>query len=108
VNFTAARPGIMVSADGKGLVSQPGAVLLVQAMRVTGLDRGLREALTPWRMPRAVHDPGKIVADLAAALALGGAAWPMLRCCVRSPGAGRGGGLGYGGVPAGQYAGRRR
>jgi Transposase DDE domain group 1 len=30
----------------------------------TGLDR--------WRAPRAVHDPGKIVADLAAAVALGG------------------------------------
>jgi len=32
---------MMVSADGKGLVSQAGAVLLVQAMRVTGLDRGV-------------------------------------------------------------------
>jgi Transposase DDE domain group 1 len=62
----------MVSADGKGLVSQAGAVLLVQAMRVTGLDRGLRQALGRWRAPRAVHDPGKIVADLAVALALGG------------------------------------
>ena len=30
------------------------------------------EALDRWRAPRAVHDPGKIVADLAAALALGG------------------------------------
>jgi hypothetical protein len=28
-----------------------------------------------------VHDPGKIVADLAVALALGGGAWPMSRCC---------------------------
>jgi hypothetical protein len=34
-----------VSAGGKGLVSQAGAVLLVQAMWVTGLDRSLREAL---------------------------------------------------------------
>jgi hypothetical protein len=41
-------------------------------MRVTGLGRGLPAALEPWRGPRAVHDPGKIVADLAAALALGG------------------------------------
>jgi Transposase DDE domain group 1 len=72
VNLTAARPRIMVSADGKGLVSQAGAVLLVQAMRVTGLDLGLREALGRWRAPRAVHDPGTIVADLAVAVALGG------------------------------------
>jgi hypothetical protein len=41
-------------------------------MRVTGLGRGLSEQLARWRAPRAVHDPGKIVADLAAALALGG------------------------------------
>jgi hypothetical protein len=41
-------------------------------MRVTGLGRGLSEGLARWRASRAVHDPGKIVADLAAALALGG------------------------------------
>jgi hypothetical protein len=61
-----------VSADGRGLVSQAGAVLLWETLRVTGLGRGLSAALEPWRPPRAVHDPGKIVADLAAALALGG------------------------------------
>jgi Transposase DDE domain group 1 len=63
---------VSVSADGKGLVSQAGAVLLWETLRVTGLGRGLSAALERWRAPRAVHDPGKIVADLAAALALGG------------------------------------
>ena len=63
---------VTVSADGRGLVSQAGAVLLWETMRVTGLGRGLSEGLARWRAPRAVHDPGKIVADLAAALALGG------------------------------------
>jgi Transposase DDE domain group 1 len=63
---------VTVSADGRSLVSQAGAVLLWETMRVTGLGRGLSAALEPWRAPRAVHDPGKIVADLAAALALGG------------------------------------
>ena len=62
----------MVSADGRGLVSQAGAVLLWETMRVTGLGRGLSTGLDRWRAPRAVHDPGKIVADLAAAVALGG------------------------------------
>jgi len=61
-----------VSADGRGLVSQAGAILLWETMRVTGLSRSLPESLARWRAPRAVHDPGKIVADLAAALALGG------------------------------------
>ena len=63
---------VSVSADGRGLVSQAGAVLLWETMRVTGLGRGLSDGLARWRAPRAVHDPGKIVADLAAAVALGG------------------------------------
>jgi len=36
VNNTARRPKIMVSADGQGLVSQSGALLLAEAARVTG------------------------------------------------------------------------
>jgi DDE family transposase len=63
---------VTVSADGRGLVSQAGAVLLWETMRVTGLTRSLSQGLARWRAPRAVHDPGKIVADLAAAVALGG------------------------------------
>jgi Transposase DDE domain group 1 len=63
---------VTVSGDGRGLVSQAGAVLLWETLRVTGLGRGLSQVLEPWRAPRAVHDPGKIIADLAAALALGG------------------------------------
>ena len=61
-----------MSADGRGLVSQAGAVLLWETMRVTGLGRGLSDGLERWRAPRAVHDPGKVIADLAAAVALGG------------------------------------
>jgi hypothetical protein len=61
-----------VTADGRGLVSQAGAVLLWESMRVIGLGRGLSQGLSRWRAPRAVHDPGKVVADLAAAVALGG------------------------------------
>ncbi len=62
----------MVSADGRGLMSQAGSVLLWETMRVTGLGRGLSQGLARWRAPRAVHDPGKVIADLAAAVALGG------------------------------------
>jgi hypothetical protein len=61
-----------VSADGAGVVSQAGGLLLTRALRVTGLDCGLEAALDRWRAPRAVHSPGKIVTDLAVALALGG------------------------------------
>lgn len=46
--------------------------LLAQTARVSGLDEAMSAALEPWRKPRAVHDPGKIVIDLAVALAVGG------------------------------------
>jgi hypothetical protein len=72
VNNSARAARVLVSADGRGLVSQAGTVLLWETMRVTGLARGLSGGLARWRAPRAVHDPEKIVADLAAAVALGG------------------------------------
>ncbi len=62
----------MVSADGTGIVSQAGGLLLTQAVEVVGLGRGLEGALERWRPARAVHSPGKIVTDLVVALALGG------------------------------------
>jgi hypothetical protein len=62
----------MVSADGTGIISQAGGLLLTRTLRVTGLDRGLGAALERWPPARAAHSPGKIVTDLAVALALGG------------------------------------
>lgn len=54
------------------MVSQAGAVLLVETVRKTGLDTAISAALAPWRKPRALHDPGKILLDVALAVALGG------------------------------------
>lgn len=54
------------------MVSQAGAVLLVETVRKIGLDREISAALAPWRRLRAVHDPGKILLDVALAVALGG------------------------------------
>lgn len=61
-----------VTADGAGLVSQAGGLLLVETARVSGLTAGLARELRRWRRPRAIHDPGKLVLDLGASLALGG------------------------------------
>ena len=69
---TVSRSKITVSADGRGLVSQAGVLLLAETLRVTGLGEGLSGALARWRAPRAVHDPGKILTDLVMTLALGG------------------------------------
>ncbi|MET9245620.1 IS1380 family transposase [Nonomuraea sp. NPDC003709] len=56
----------------RGLLSHAGALLLLQTLRVTGLNRALSAQLERWRPERAMHDPGKIVADLAVSLAMGG------------------------------------
>ncbi|WP_449063362.1 IS1380 family transposase [Planomonospora algeriensis] len=69
---TASHRKITVSADGSGLVSHTGALLLLETLRVTGLDHALSKHLQRWRPARAIHDPGKTIADLALTLALGG------------------------------------
>jgi len=51
VKNSARTARVMVSADGRGLVSQAGAVLLWETMRVTGLGRGLSTGLDRWRAP---------------------------------------------------------
>ncbi|MFC9914991.1 IS1380 family transposase [Streptomyces sp. NPDC127197] len=65
-------PRVRVEGSGRGVVTQAGAVLLVETVRKTGLDAVISAALAPWRKPRAVHDPGKILLDVVLAVALGG------------------------------------
>jgi hypothetical protein len=72
VKRTQWRPWLSVIAGGGSLICSAGGVLLAQTGRVCGLERALSAALRPWRLPLAVHDPGKVVADLAIAVALGG------------------------------------
>jgi hypothetical protein len=66
------RPWLSVITFGESLVSHAGGSLLVATARVTGLSSELCRRLGPWQGPWAVHDPGKIVLDLAVAVALGG------------------------------------
>ena len=68
----ALRPWLAVIAGGASLVSHAGATLLVETARRSGLAKELSSRLGHWRRPLAVHDPGKIVLDLAVAVALGG------------------------------------
>jgi hypothetical protein len=46
VKNTARHPKIAVSADGEGLVSQAGVLLLAEAAGATGLDQGLSGGAT--------------------------------------------------------------
>jgi Transposase DDE domain group 1 len=65
-------PRSRVEVGDSGVVSHAGGVLLTAAVGRVGLDEALSKALTPWRKPHAVHDPAKVVLDLAVTLALGG------------------------------------
>jgi Transposase DDE domain group 1 len=65
-------PWLSVIVGGESLVSHAGGSLLVATARGAGLSRELSARLGPWRRPLAIHDPGKIVLDLAVAVALGG------------------------------------
>ncbi len=65
-------PRVRVDAAGAGVVSQAGGVALVDTVRASGVDAALSEGLARWRKSTAVHDPAKVVLDLAVALALGG------------------------------------
>ena len=69
---TGLYPGVQVDAAACGVVSQAGGVALLETARVSGLDRLLSVGLEPWRAPRSVHDPAKVLLDLAVTLALGG------------------------------------
>jgi hypothetical protein len=56
----------------ESLVSSAGGVLLRRTIAISGLGRSLSSALSPWASGRAVHDPGKVLLDVATAVALGG------------------------------------
>lgn len=80
------RPWLSVITGGASLVSHSGATLLVETARRSGLAKELSQRLGPWRRPLAIHDPGKIVGDLAMAVALGGDAAADIAVLRAQPG----------------------
>ena len=76
-------PRVHTDTSGSAAVGQAGGVLLTETVRACGLGESLSAALAPWGKPLAVHDPAKVVLDLALSLALGGdclADVAVLRC----------------------------
>ena len=71
-HITGFYPRLQVDTARCSAAGQAGGVLLTETIRTSGLGAGLSAALSPWRKPAAVHDPAKIVLDLALTLALGG------------------------------------
>ena len=71
---TSSRPRLSVTTDGRGVVSHAGSRLLTDLAEVTGLTTGFTETLAGLRERRSVHDPGRVLTDLAVMLADGGEA----------------------------------
>jgi hypothetical protein len=63
---------LQVVADAEGLTSRAGSVLVAGVADRVGLTAGLSEALAGLRERRSRHDPGRVLRDLALALADGG------------------------------------
>ncbi len=69
---TGPYPALRVDGGGSSVVPHAGATLLLRTAQTVGLPAVLSKALAPWRKPLAIHDPAKIVLDLAVSLAIGG------------------------------------
>ena len=70
VRITGWLKGLQVTADGTGIVSHAGVALIRALADNTGLTAGLSKALATDRL--LVHDRGRVLADLACAIADGG------------------------------------
>lgn len=76
-------PAVGVEPGGVPAVGLAGVRLLTETSRVTGLGNEISRALSAWRRTWSVHDPGKVMADLAVCVALGGRCLSdlsLLRC----------------------------
>ena len=65
MNATGLYPRLHVDTATSPAVGQAGGVLLTQTITTTGLGTALSQALSPWRKPLAIHDPAKVILDLA-------------------------------------------
>ena len=65
-------PRLQVDTAPCASVAQAGGVMLTETIAASGLATQLRAALAPWRKDLAVHDPAKVLLDLALSVALGG------------------------------------
>ena len=77
---TTTRPKVTATADGEGVVSHAGSRLLADVADRTTLTGELAEALVGVRKPRARHDPGRVLVDMAVAVADGARRSPTSRC----------------------------
>jgi hypothetical protein len=74
VHITGSFPKVVVSADGRGVVSHVGSRLLADVAVVSGLVAAFDEAAGAARVRRWAPTPGRVLVDVAVMLADGGEA----------------------------------
>ena len=65
-------PRVQVDTAPVPAVAQAGGLTLTETVAVTGLGAALSAEMRRWHKPLAVHDPAKVLLDVALTLALGG------------------------------------
>ena len=85
MNRTHRRPGLTVTTGGRGVVAHAGARLLCDLADDLGLSHGLSAAMAPTKRRRRGHDRGRVLVDLAVALADGATAISDLRVLANQP-----------------------
>ena len=86
VQGIAGFPKVVVSADGRGVVSHVGARLLADVAQATGLVAGFDEVARTRRVRRSAHLPGQVLAEVAVMIADGGEAIADLAVLRNQPG----------------------
>jgi hypothetical protein len=69
VKGNSGRPRVLVTTGGRGVVSHAGARLLCELADGLGLTDGLSAAMAPTKQRRRGHDRGRVLTDLAVAVA---------------------------------------
>jgi len=82
---TQRRPSLVVTTGGRGVVAHAGARLLCDLADRLGLSAGLSAAMAPTKRRRRGHDRGKVLIDLAVALADGATAISDLCVLANQP-----------------------
>ena len=69
---TRTYPRLHIDTAPSNALGHAGGLLLTETVHTSGLGHHLKTALAPWKKPFAIHDPAKVLLDLAITLSLGG------------------------------------
>jgi len=85
VKRNARRPNVTVTTGGQGVVAHAGARLLCDLADELGLSGALSEAMAPTKQRRRGHDRGRVLVDMAVAIADGATTLSDLRVLADQP-----------------------